>query len=117
MREHGTRRSNYGLDSLGIINVNDVYWNLSTPALYEEVVRRREGLVAHLGPLVVRTGHHTGRSPNDKFLVKEPTSEEHIWWGKVNRPFAEIRFNELHRRLVSYLQMKDVMTDPGFPKN
>ena len=114
MREHGTRRSNYGLDSLGIINVNDVYWNLSTPALYEEVVRRREGLVAHLGPLVVRTGHHTGRSPNDKFIVREPSSEGNIWWGNVNRPFTPDRFDHLYARLLAYLQLKDVFVQDCF---
>ena len=109
MREqYEEQHSKVDLIPAGIRNVNNVYWNLHTSALYEEAIRRHEGIIAHLGPLVVRTGHHTGRSPNDKFLVKEPTSEEHIWWGKVNRPFAESRFNELHRRLVSYLQMKDV---------
>jgi phosphoenolpyruvate carboxykinase (ATP) len=114
MREHGTRRSNYGLDNLGISNVNDVYWNLSTPALYEEVVRRREGLVAHLGPLVVRTGHHTGRSPNDKFIVREPSSEGNIWWGNVNRPFTPERFDHLYARLLAYLQLKDVYVQDCF---
>lgn len=109
MREdHQEQHSKVGLDTLGITNVHDVYWNLPTPALYEEAIRRREGIVAHLGPLVVRTGHHTGRSPNDKFTVKESTSADHIWWGKVNRPFDEARFDELHRRMVSYLQLKDV---------
>jgi len=109
MRElYDDQRSKADLIPAGIRNVNNVYWNLHTAALYEEAIRRHEAIIAHLGPLVVRTGHHTGRSPNDKFLVKEPTSEEHIWWGKVNRPFSEVRFNELHRRLVSYLQMKDV---------
>jgi phosphoenolpyruvate carboxykinase (ATP) len=109
VREHyEEKHSKVGLVPAGIRNVNNIYWNLHTPALYEEAIRRHEGIIAHLGPLVVRTGHHTGRSPNDKFLVKEPTSEEHIWWGKINRPFSEDRFNELHRRLVSYLQMKDV---------
>lgn len=109
MREHyGEHHSPVGLEAHGLINVNDVYWNLPTSALYEEVVRRREGLVAHLGPLVVRTGHHTGRSPNDKFIVREPSSEEHIWWGQVNRPFDSEHFDELHRRLISYLQLKDV---------
>ncbi len=115
MREHyEEQHSKIGLISAGIRNVNNVYWNLHTSALYEEAIRRHEGIIAHLGPLVVRTGHHTGRSPNDKFLVKEPTSEQHIWWGKINRPFAEDRFNELHRRLVSYLQMKDVFVQDSW---
>ena len=51
----------HGLEHHGIRNVGNVYWNPSTPVLYEQVVRRREGLIAHLGPLAVRTGQHTGR--------------------------------------------------------
>ncbi|HEX9652170.1 MAG TPA: phosphoenolpyruvate carboxykinase (ATP), partial [bacterium] len=96
------------LEKQGIKNVNRIYWNLATPALYEEAIKRREGLLAHLGPFVVRTGHHTGRSPNDKFIVKEASSEQHIWWGKVNRPFDENNFNKLHNRLLAYLQGRDI---------
>ena len=101
-------RSPVGLDAQSLVNLKTAYWNLSTPALYEEAVKREEGIVAHLGPLVVRTGQFTGRSPNDKFVVKEPSSEAHIWWGKVNKPFEPDRFDELHRRMASYLQGKDV---------
>ena len=114
MQQHGTLVSKYGLDNHGIVNVNDVYWNLSSPALYEESVRRREGLVAHLGPVVVRTGHHTGRSPNDKFIVREPSSEGNIWWGNVNRPFDPERFDQLYARLMAYLQLKDVFVQDCF---
>ncbi|MFQ5752562.1 MAG: phosphoenolpyruvate carboxykinase (ATP), partial [bacterium] len=96
------------LEKHGIKNVNNVFWNLSTPALYEYAIRRLEGLMAHLGPLVVRTGHHTGRSPNDKFIVKEQTTEKNIWWGEINRPFDQEKFNNLHRRLLAYLQVKDI---------
>jgi phosphoenolpyruvate carboxykinase (ATP) len=98
----------HGLEQHGIRNVGTVYWNPSTPVLYEEVVRRREGFIAHLGPLVVRTGHHTGRSPNDKFIVREPSSEDKVWWGKVNRPFEPNRFDALCLRLLAYLQGKDI---------
>ncbi len=114
MREQGARLSKYGLDNHGIVNVNDIYWNLSSPALYEESVRRREGLVAHLGPLVVRTGHHTGRSPNDKFIVREPSSQDNIWWGNVNRPFDPDSFDRLYARLLAYLQLKDVFVQDCF---
>ncbi len=98
----------HGLEQHGIKNVGSVYWNPSTPVLYEEVVRRREGFIAHLGPMVVRTGQHTGRSPNDKFIVREPSSEDKIWWGKVNRAFEPKRFDALHLRLLAYLQGKDI---------
>jgi len=96
------------LEKQGIKNVNRIYWNLSTPALYEEAIKRREGLLSHLGPFLVRTGHHTGRSPNDKFIVKEGTSDRHIWWGKVNRPFDAENFKKLHNRLLAYLQGRDI---------
>jgi phosphoenolpyruvate carboxykinase (ATP) len=109
MQEYSSRpHSPVGLETHGITNVKTAYWNLVTPALYEEAIKRNEGIMSHLGPLVVRTGQFTGRSPNDKFVVKEPTSDEFIWWGKVNRPFKLERFDELHRRMTSYLQGKDV---------
>jgi len=68
-----------GLDREGI-QTDRVRWNLSTAVLYEEIVRRREGMIAAEGPIVCRTGQHTGRSPNDKFVVREPSSEAEIAW-------------------------------------
>lgn len=103
-----TPHSHVGLEAHGLRNLKNVCWNLSTPELYEEALKRNEAILAHLGPLVVRTGQFTGRSPNDKFIVDEPTSRDHIWWGKANRPFEPERFDELHRRMLSYLQLKDV---------
>ena len=96
----------YRLDQQGIRNIGDVHWNLTAASLYEEVARRREGLIAHRGPMVVRTGHHTGRSPNDKFIEEEPSSKDKIWWGKVNRPIASENFDKLHKRLLSFLLSK-----------
>ena len=64
--------------------------------------------MSHLGPLVVSTGQHTGRAPNDKFIVKEPTSEENIWWGKVNVSFDKDRFESLHQRVLACYEGKDV---------
>ncbi len=101
-------RPGQSLDVIGLHNVADVYWNPSTPELYEEIVKRREGWIAHLGPVVVRTGNYTGRSPDDRFIVKDEASAETVWWGKVNRPFARSQFEALHRRLCAYLQGRDV---------
>ncbi len=98
----------HGLEHHGFRNMGRVYWTLNTPALYERIVRRREGLVAHLGPVVVRTGDHTGRSPNDKIIVHEPSSADHIWWGSVNRPFDEQHYKQLYSRLLAYIQGKDI---------
>ncbi len=115
MREHsGEGHSNYGLENHGLYNLNDIYWNLPTPALYEQAIYRREGVLSHLGPLVVRTGHHTGRSANDKFIVREPATEQEIGWGDINRPFPADKFDGLHERLASYLQMKDIYVQDCF---
>jgi len=97
-----------GLESVGILRSGRVHWNLSPAALYEEALRRGEAALAAEGPLVARTGQHTGRSPNDKFIVKEPSSEQHVHWGKVNRPIEEASFDLLHRDLMAFLQDKDL---------
>ena len=102
------------LEELRIKNIREVFYNFGTPALYEQVIRRREGLLAHLGPLVVRTGYHTGRSPNDKFLVKEPENEKNIWWGKVNIPFTDDDYNRLYSKMMAYIQGKDLYVEDCF---
>ena len=97
-----------GLEMVGILRSGPVHWNLSIPALYEAAVRRGEGLLAVDGPMVCNTGHHTGRSPNDKFFVREAESEKHIHWGDVNRALDATKFDALHRDLVSYVQDKEL---------
>jgi phosphoenolpyruvate carboxykinase (ATP) len=102
------------LERYGISKTGSIFWNLPTSALYEEALRRREGQLAQGGAFVVRTGAHTGRSPNDKFIVKEASSAERIWWGKVNRAFEARRFDALHQRVLSYLQGKDLFIQDCF---
>jgi phosphoenolpyruvate carboxykinase (ATP) len=97
-----------GLEMHGIKNVARVYWNLSVPALYEEAVHRREGLISSDGPLVCRTGQHTGRSPNDKFIVQEPSSSDRVWWSKVNRPIEPRHFDALHQRLLNHVESREL---------
>jgi phosphoenolpyruvate carboxykinase (ATP) len=97
-----------GLEIHGIRNVARVYWNQSVPALYEEAVRRREGSISVDGPLVCRTGQHTGRSPNDKFIVREPSSAEKVWWSKVNRPIEAAHFDALHQHMLNYCEGKEL---------
>jgi len=96
------------LEKLGFNNFGNIYWNASTPLLYEEVVRRQEGNISHLGPIVVRTGHHVGRSPHDKFIVKEPSSIDKIWWSSENKGMEEEKFTNIFYRLEAYFQNKDV---------
>ena len=101
-------RSDYGLDNHGLFNLGGVYWNLPPEALYEEIVFRREGAITRDGAIVMNTGKHTARSANDKFVVREPSTEEQVWWGQYNRPFAPDKFNELFSRLQGFLQGRDV---------
>ncbi len=102
------------LEAQGITGCGEVHWNLGTAALYEEAIRRNEGIVAEGGPLVCLTGGHTGRSPNDKFLVCEPSTDEKVWWGSVNRPIESDQFRALHEVLLAGLKGKDVFVQDCF---
>ncbi len=107
-KEAGQTASIFGVQNHGLSNLHRVYWNLSTPALYEEAIFRSECRLSHLGPLVVNTGKHTARAAADKFIVKEQTSEERVWWGQYNRPFNPETFSALLSRLQGYLQGRDI---------
>ena len=102
-----------GLELEGI-QTDRVKWNLSDAALYEEAVRRDEGVLAAHGPLACRTGHHTGRSPNDKFVVREPSSEAHIAWGKVNQPMDQAHWDVLHRDFLDSLRGRELFVLDAF---
>ena len=102
------RQSSHGLENQGLSGYGNTYWNLAAPALYEEAIRRGEAILAHGGPLVALTGQHTGRSPNDKFTVKEPGSEDNIWWGDVNRPISEEHFDAVFAKMQEYVKGKDL---------
>ena len=114
MQNIGPYPSEYGVERHGIQKANNIYWHMTTPMLYEQVVRRREGEILHLGPIVVRTGDHTGRSPNDKFIVKEPTSEMDIWWGDDNISITQEQFDNLYRQIQTYLQNRDIFVFDGY---
>lgn len=92
----------------GLAPEREVHWNLTPPALYEHAVRRREGVIAEHGALCVVTSPHTGRSPNDKFVVREPGSSEHVWWDWVNQPITPEQFERLHRDVVRHLNGQEL---------
>ncbi len=85
-----------------------VYHNLSMPALIEHVARREEGILSERGALVVKTGRHTGRSADDKFIIREPSSEDKVWWGKINRPFPQAQFNSLLSQMKKYMAGREL---------
>ena len=104
----GLLASAYGLQNHGLTNLHRVYWNLPTPALYEESIFRGEARMGHMGPLVVNTGKHTARAAADKFVVREQGTDERVWWGEYNRPFSAEKFTALHTRMQAFLQGRDV---------
>jgi len=101
-------KSDFGLDYQGLTNLHKIYWNLPTEALYEEIAFRGEAQIAQMGPIVVNTGKHTARAANDKYIVREPTTEENVWWGQYNRPYERAQFEELYGRLQGFMQGRDV---------
>ncbi|TME93745.1 MAG: phosphoenolpyruvate carboxykinase (ATP), partial [Chloroflexi bacterium] len=88
--------------------------NLSPAALYVHAVRRNEAAVVSTGALTAETGKHTGRSPKDKFFVREPTSQDAIWWHAGNQPIATDRFDGLLRRMQEYIDTHEVYTQDVF---
>ena len=108
MQNIGSRVSSYGLDNHGLSNVNAAYWNLSAPQLYAESLNRGEGMLAQGGALVTLTGSHTGRSPNDRFVVEEDSTKDDIWWGNVNVAISEENFERLLDKMLGHLQGRDV---------
>ena len=83
--EHfGRKNTSYELDNYGIKVPARVYWNLTTPELYEEIARRSEGVLSNHGAILVDTGEHTGRAAKDKAIVRESGSEDKVFWGDVN---------------------------------
>jgi phosphoenolpyruvate carboxykinase (ATP) len=93
-----------------ILNVLHANHNLNAASLIEYAIHHNEGVLTDSGAIAVRTGSRTGRSPKDKFIVKESGSQKDIWWSSVNQPFNEPAFDRLHGRVLSYLQGKDIFT-------
>ena len=108
MDQRTAPHSRFGLETHGIRRAARIHWNCQAPVLYEEAVRRGEGLVARGGAMVVNTGPHTGRSAKDKFIVEEPTSRDNIWWGEVNKAITPEKFESLRARMVEALAAREV---------
>ena len=92
----------------GIKNPKNIYYNLSVPELYEEMVKRGEGQIGEGGTLIAYTGVHTGRSPADRFVVEEPGTQKDIGWGDINKPISAESFDRLHKKILEYYEGKDL---------
>jgi len=107
-------RGPVGLADHGLSPSGAVHWNPTTALLYPHALKRDEGRLAEGGPLVVDTGRFTGRSPKDKFVVREPGSEERIWWGSVNQEISEEHFEGLREKIVGHLDGQDLYVVDAF---
>jgi len=121
MNNIGKYISSRGLERHNITSDKNVFWNMGAEILYEHSIKKNLGLVGKGGALVVETGIHTGRSANDKFMVKEDTTKDDIWWGKVNVSISEENFDKIHSQILTYLNERDLYvqdlyggTDPAY---
>src|SRR5215217_9059104 len=113
--EHlGHKNTSVELDTYGIKEPARVYWNLSTPELYEEIARRNEGVLSNHGVILVDTGEHTGRSAKDKSIVREPGSEDKVFWGDVNKDFPQEKFNALKERMMAHAKGRELFVQDTF---
>jgi phosphoenolpyruvate carboxykinase (ATP) len=102
------------LRALGLNSLQATHWNLGTAQLLEYAIQRREGMLAANGALVVRTGQFTGRSPKDKYIVRDPSSETTVNWGSVNQPMTPEAFDGLYQRLVRHLEGQELFIQDCF---
>ncbi len=108
LREHLSETIRQSLTDQGLDNVGNIHLDCSASELMEWIIHRKEGRLSVGGALVVATGLYTGRSANDKFIVEEPGSQEQIAWGKTNRPFDPETYERLRRRVLAFLQERDL---------
>ncbi|AKD04769.1 phosphoenolpyruvate carboxykinase (ATP) [Pontibacter korlensis] len=106
MKESGVKSEVAGLESIGIKEAKEVLWNLPAAELIEEAIKNGEGYLTDTGALMCDTGKFTGRSPKDRFIVKDDQTEESVWWGDINIPFDADKFDQLHAKMVDFLKDK-----------
>lgn len=95
------------LADMGLAWLDRISWNAPAPVLYQDAISRGEGLVAEGGGLVVTTGQHTGRSPNDKFVVRDATTENTIWWDN-NKAMSRQQFETLRKDFMAHARLKSL---------
>ncbi|MEQ8471480.1 MAG: phosphoenolpyruvate carboxykinase (ATP) [Marinoscillum sp.] len=108
MKEFGIKSDKAGLSDIGINQVSEAYWNLSPSQLTEISLQKNEGHLADSGALMCDTGEFTGRSPKDRYFVKDATNADTIWWGDINIGISQEKFDRLHAKMIGYLSDKKV---------
>jgi phosphoenolpyruvate carboxykinase (ATP) len=107
-------QAHVGLEEHGLSPGGRVHWQPTTALLYEHALKEGAARLAEGGPLVVDTGRHTGRSPRDKFIVREPGSADRVWWSDVNAEISEEHFEALRVKVVEYLEDRDLYVVDAF---
>jgi len=113
VKQTGPYISKHGAETSGFKNLAATHWNYRPAALYEEAIRRGEGQVAANGPLVVKTGVHTGRSAKDKFIVRDASTEKTVWWDN-NKSMTPEAFDLLHADMLKYAEGKELFIQDLF---
>lgn len=107
MTETGKRAKNATITDLGIKNAK-AFWNLSSKELSKIAVEKGQAKITSQGAIAINTGEFTGRSPLDRFIVKDNLTKEHVWWGDVNQSFDENKFDLLHEKMLKHLEGKEL---------
>ncbi|MBT8238888.1 MAG: phosphoenolpyruvate carboxykinase (ATP) [Croceitalea sp.] len=113
MAENVQRAKSISLDAIGITH-NNFHYQLSSDELHDKTVAMNMGTTSSLGALAVNTGEFTGRSPLDRFIVKDAITEESVWWGKINIPFEKEKFEALYDKVIAYLNTKELFVRDAY---
>jgi len=108
MNIFGKRGMNADLNTIGLRNLGNQFWNLTPSELVEDTIINGQGVLTDTGALAVETGEFTGRSPKDRFIVLDEKTENAVWWGDINIKFSTEKFDALYNRMKAYLYDKDV---------
>ena len=104
----GPKSPSANLEEIGIKNTATQFWNLTSDELIEETLKRNQGVLSDTGALAVDTGEFTGRSPKDKFIVKDDNTKDSVDWGGFNNPISPEVFDNLYKKVTAYFEGKDV---------
>lgn len=114
MKQVGKKNPKASLETLGLKNLKTAYWNLTSEELIEKTLCKGQGVLADSGALMVKTGEFTGRSPKDRFIVKDDITADTVAWGKINMPFSAAKFDQLKGKILNYLEGKDVFVRDAY---
>lgn len=114
MKKTNLRSIMEGLLELGLSNARGVSWNLTPAELITEAVKNGEGALTDTGALMCKTGVFTGRSPKDRFIVKDDLTKDAVWWGDINIPYKPEKFDALYEKMIASLNTKKLYIRDAF---